>query len=197
MKNKNLVKFVMMAMFIAIAVVISPILRIEGMCPTAHLVNIVCAVLLGPVYAVIVAIATAIIRMSLLGIPPLAITGMVFGAFFSGLFYRGAKKIMKHFGISDINDKKVFSYLPIFIACLGEVFGTGIIGSIVSAPVMNVFWGNANVALFFYTPMFVTATLMGGSVAFILLSSLKRSGALYKMQVSLGTEIRLTDQITQ
>ena len=39
---------VMLAMMVAIGVVISPILRIEGMCPTAHLINIVCSVLLGP-----------------------------------------------------------------------------------------------------------------------------------------------------
>ena len=39
-------RMVMLAMMVAIGVVISPILRIEGMCPTAHLVNIVCAVLM-------------------------------------------------------------------------------------------------------------------------------------------------------
>ena len=33
-------RMVMLAMMVAIGVVISPILRIEGMCPTAHLVNI-------------------------------------------------------------------------------------------------------------------------------------------------------------
>ena len=41
-------RMVMLAMMVAIGVVISPILRIEGMCPTAHLINIVCSVLLGP-----------------------------------------------------------------------------------------------------------------------------------------------------
>ena len=40
-----------MAMMIGIGVVISPILRIEGMCPMAHLINIVCAVMLGPLEA--------------------------------------------------------------------------------------------------------------------------------------------------
>ena len=41
-------RMIMLAMMVAIGVVISPILRIEGMCPTAHLVNIVCSVLMGP-----------------------------------------------------------------------------------------------------------------------------------------------------
>ena len=46
-RSKTL-RMVMLAMMVAIGVVISPILRIEGMCPTAHLINIVCSVLLGP-----------------------------------------------------------------------------------------------------------------------------------------------------
>ncbi len=46
---------VMLAMMVAIGVVISPILRIEGMCPTAHLINIVCSVLLGPWYSLLCA----------------------------------------------------------------------------------------------------------------------------------------------
>ena len=48
-RSKTL-RMVMLAMMVAIGVVISPILRIEGMCPTAHLINIVCSVLLGPWY---------------------------------------------------------------------------------------------------------------------------------------------------
>ena len=39
----NTFRMVMLAMMVAIGVVISPILRIEGMCPTAHLINIVCS----------------------------------------------------------------------------------------------------------------------------------------------------------
>ena len=54
---------VMLAMMVAIGVVISPILRIEGMCPTAHLINIVCSVLLGPWYSLLCATLIGIIRM--------------------------------------------------------------------------------------------------------------------------------------
>ena len=65
----------MLAMMVAIGVVISPILRIEGMCPTAHLINIVCSVLLGPWYSLLCATLIGIIRMMFMGIPPLALTG--------------------------------------------------------------------------------------------------------------------------
>ena len=49
-------RMIMLAMMVAIGVVISPILRIEGMCPTAHLVNIVCSVLMGPWYSLLLSL---------------------------------------------------------------------------------------------------------------------------------------------
>ena len=81
--KKKILIMVTLSMFVAIGVVISPILRFEGFAPTAHFVNIVCSVFLGPWYSLANAIITAAIRMSILGIPPLAITGQVFGAFLS------------------------------------------------------------------------------------------------------------------
>lgn len=71
-RNPSLLRLVVLAMLVAVGVVISPILRVEGMCPTAHLINIVCAVLLGPVYSFVCACTIGVIRMSLMGIPPLA-----------------------------------------------------------------------------------------------------------------------------
>ena len=41
MKNENRVfRHVFLAMMVAVGVVISPILRVEGMCPMAHFINI-------------------------------------------------------------------------------------------------------------------------------------------------------------
>ena len=54
--KSNLMKLVMLAMLVAIGVVISPILRVEGMCPMAHFINIVCSVLLGPWYSLLCAV---------------------------------------------------------------------------------------------------------------------------------------------
>lgn len=167
--NKTLINTTM-AMLIAIGVVISPILRVEGLCPMAHLINITCAVFLGPWYALLCAFIIGIIRMIFMGIPPLALTGAIFGAFFSGYFYRLSK------------GKLIF-------AVIGEIFGTGIIGSIVSYPVMTLIWGKSDLTWFFYVPSFISATLIGGSIAFIFLKTLSRNGMLYKIQNKLGVNI--------
>jgi energy coupling factor transporter S component ThiW len=168
--SSSTLKLVFISMMVAIGVVISPLLRIEGMCPTAHLINIVCAVFMGPWYALLNATLIGIIRMLFLGIPPLALTGAVFGATLSGLLYRASKG-------------------NLLFAVVGEVIGTGIIGSIVSYPIMKFLVGKGSLSLFFYTPMFLTATLMGGSVAYLFLITLKKNGMLQKIQNSLGTKI--------
>ena len=72
MKNSktHVTKLVFLAMMVALGVVISPILRVEGMCPMAHFINVTCAVMLGPWYAFVCALAIGIIRMVCMGIPP-------------------------------------------------------------------------------------------------------------------------------
>jgi len=169
-RNAKLLKLTMLSMMVAIGVVISPILRVEGMCPTAHFINIVTSVLLGPWYSLLCASLIGFIRMAIMGIPPLALTGAIFGAFLSGVFYRASKG-------------------KIFFACLGEVLGTGVIGAIVSYPVMTLIWGRNDLTAFFYVPGFTTATLMGGSIAFIFLMSLSHSNVLQKFQRKLGGKV--------
>ena len=169
-QRKKTLRRVMLSMMVAIGVVISPILRIEGMCPTAHLVNIVCSVLLGPWYSLLCACMIGIIRMMFMGIPPLALTGAVFGAFLSGVLYRLSKG-------------------KIICAVLGEIIGTGIIGSMVSYPVMAFLMGRDGLTAFYYTPMFLSATTMGGIVAYLFLKSLSRSGLLAKFQWNLGAKV--------
>lgn len=170
MTNKKLLKTVVLAMLVALGVVISPILRVEGMCPMAHFINIVCAVLLGPYYALLCATLIGIIRMACMGIPPLALTGAVFGAFLSGVFYRLSKG-------------------RIVFAVIGEVIGTGIIGAIVSYPVMTYIVGREGLSWLFYVPSFISGTLIGGSIAFIFLKQLIKAGLLTKYQQALGSRV--------
>ncbi len=165
--SKGILKMVVISMMIAIGVVISPILRVEGMCPMAHFVNVVCAVFLGPWYSLLCATLIGIIRMVLMGIPPLALTGAVFGAFLSGVFYQISKgKIM--------------------CAVLGEVVGTGLIGAVMSYPIMTFLWGREGLSWLFYVPSFLCATLIGGGIAYVFLQKLADNGMLIRIQSMLG-----------
>lgn len=169
-KKPILLRNIMLAMMVAIGVVISPILRVEGLCPTAHFINIVCSVILGPGYSLLCAVLIGIIRMSLMSIPPLALTGAVFGAFLSGVLYRVSKG-------------------KIIFAVIGEIIGTGIIGAFASYPVMSLIMNKPGLSWFFYVPSFLTATIMGGTVAFLFLGALSKTGMLYKIQKSLGAKV--------
>ena len=169
MKNsKSLRKMMVLSMLVALGVVISPLLRFEGMCPMAHFINITCSVLLGPWYSLLCAVLIGIIRMATMAIPPLALTGAVFDAFLSGVFYRVSKG-------------------KLLFAVLGEIIGTGIIGAVASYPVMTFIWGREGLSWLFYVPSFICGTLIGGSIAFVFLKKLLNAGVLPQLQNMLGS----------
>ncbi len=167
--SKKLLKMVVLSMLVTLGVVISPILRVEGMCPMAHFINITCSVFLGPWYSLLCATLIGIIRMATMGIPPLALTGAIFGAFLSGIFYRISKG-------------------KIICAVLGEIIGTGIIGAVVSYPVMTLIWGKEGLSLLFYVPSFTCGTLIGGSIAYVFLRKLADNGMLAQIQNKLASK---------
>lgn len=168
--NRHVLRLVFLAMLIGLGVVISPVLRVEGMCPMAHLINITCAVLLGPWQALLCATIIGVLRMTLMGIPPLALTGAVFGAVLSGVFYRASGG-------------------RLLAAVAGEVFGTGVIGAVASYPVMEIFYGRTGLSWMYYVPSFLCGTLIGGSIAFVLLTVLSRNGTLREFQSKLGAPV--------
>ena len=167
-KSDVILKLVVLSLLIAVGVVISPILRVEGMCPMAHLINIICSVLLGPWYSLLCATTIGVIRMLTMGIPPLALTGAVFGAFLSGVFYRISKG-------------------KVILAVLGEIIGTGIIGALASYPMMTLLWGKEGLGWLFYVPSFTCGTLIGGSIAYVFLRKMAANGMLARMQRSVGS----------
>lgn len=72
-QNSSIKKITLVALMIAIDVVLSPIFRVEGMAPMSSVINVIAALLLGPVYATVMAVMCGVIRMLLMGIPPLAL----------------------------------------------------------------------------------------------------------------------------
>lgn len=164
--RKHLLRLTTLSLLVALGYVLSPILRVPGMAPMQHFINVICAVLLGPWYALLCAVLIAALRMSLMGINLLAVTGAVFGAFLSGLLYRRTGKLL--------------------VAVAGEVIGTGIIGAVASWPVMKYIYGAHDVVWVTYLPSFMLGTLIGGFVAFVFLVALKKRSLLEQMQKQLG-----------
>ncbi|HEN8980895.1 TPA: energy coupling factor transporter S component ThiW, partial [Streptococcus agalactiae] len=78
-------------------------------------------------------------------------------------------------------------YAKDWMSWVGEFIGTGIIGALLSAPIMVWFWtwtadGNHEVlakasaaqSIFLFMPRFIGATIIGGVIALLLLQGLKR-----------------------
>lgn len=170
MKNLSVKKLALAGMFCALAVVGSvfsfPIFG-SKCSPVQHMVNILCAVLLGPYYGVGVAFVASLLR-NLLGLGSLmAFPGSMFGALLCGLTYHKAKQL-----------------LPTLVA---EVFGTSILGGLCAYPVAILLMGKSagDIAFYAYIIPFLVSTAGGAVIAGVLLFSLQRSGALHSMQASL------------
>ena len=168
MKKFNLKKLTVTAILAAVAVVGSlfsfPVFG-SKCAPVQHLVNILCAVTVGPWWALAQAFIAALIR-NLLGLgSPLAFPGSMCGALLGGLLYKYGKKLP-------------FAYI-------GEVVGTGIIGGMLSYPVAYLVMGNKAAALFTFVVPFLISTCGGTIIAIIITLPLKKSGMLGRMKESL------------
>lgn len=159
-KKINIRKLTVAAVLVALGVVLSPFSIPVGASkcfPIQHLMNILGAVFLGPVYAVGMAFSTSLIR-NLLGTGTLlAFPGSMFGALISGLLYKNFKKLP-------------FAYI-------GELLGTGIIGAIIAYPVAAFVLGK-DVAAFFFVVPFIISSFGGTIIAIVLVTALKKTGVI-------------------
>ena len=163
--NSKTGKMVLTAIFAAVAVVGStfsvPVFG-SKCAPVQHLVNVLCAVLLGPWWGLAAAFISSLVR-NLMGLgTPLAFPGSMCGALLSGLLYRR------------------FKMLP--AACIGEVFGTAVIGGLLAYPIAAFVMGNANAALFTFVVPFLISTAGGTLIAALVLAALNGTGVLKQMQ---------------
>lgn len=128
--------------------------------PVQHMINVICAVFLGPGYGVGVAFAASLLR-NILGLGSLmAFPGSMFGALLCGLVYKKTKKLLG--------------------TLLGEMFGTSIFGGLCAYPIAILFMGKSVGAVAFYAyiiPFLISA--VGGSViSGVLICSLQKTGFL-------------------
>ena len=164
-KNSNTKAIALTAMMAAVAVVGStfsfPVLG-SKCAPVQHLVNVLCAVFLGPWWGLAAAFLASLIR-NLLGLgTPLAFPGSMCGALLAGLLYQKTKA------------------LP--AACAGEVIGTALIGGMLAFPIARLVMGNTGAALFTFVVPFLISTAGGTIIAAVVLTVMKQTGALAQLK---------------
>ncbi len=155
MKTRDIARAVIL---VAIAVALSPFFIPVGISkcfPAQHMVNVLAAVMLGPAYAVGIAFAAGVIR-NILGLGTLlAFPGGMIGALLAGLAYRTSKNI--------------------YVAGLGEVVGTGILGSIASVWIVAPLFMGKHMALVTLMVAFSVSTLGGTIIGLIALHLLRKA----------------------
>ncbi|MDO4409167.1 MAG: energy coupling factor transporter S component ThiW [Eubacteriales bacterium] len=164
-QSVNIKKLALTGIFAAIAVVGStfsfPVFG-SKCAPVQHLVNVLCAVFLGPGWGLAAAFIASVIRnMTGLG-TLLAFPGSMCGALLAGLLY------------------KQFKVLP--AAWAGEVFGTAVIGGILAYPIASMVMGNPNAALFTFVVPFLISTAGGTLIAAAITLALQSRGVIGRLR---------------
>ncbi|MFO8084877.1 MAG: energy coupling factor transporter S component ThiW [Desulfobacterales bacterium] len=156
MQSKDISKAVIL---VSMAVALSPFFIPVGISkcfPAQHMINVIAAVVLGPAYAVAIAMTTAIIR-NILGLGTiLAFPGGMIGAFFAGILYKSTRNI--------------------YVAGLGEVLGTGIVGSLVAVYIVGPMLLGKPLAVGALMIAFSVSTIGGAILGIIALHLLKKGG---------------------
>ncbi|EKU50514.1 energy coupling factor transporter S component ThiW [Staphylococcus massiliensis] len=156
-------KLVLTALFVALNVVLSTLITIPlgpiKAAPMQHFINVLSAVFLGPWFGLAQAFLSSVIRM-IFGIgSPFAFPGSMIGVFLASILYMYRKHI--------------------FVAAIGEVIGTGIIGSLVCIPLAMVL----NIQNFMIRPLmmtFMVSSFVGAIISYVLLMVLKKRGLIDK-----------------
>ena len=168
-KNRlNVKKLAVASLLCAVAVVGSTFsfMVLGSKCaPVQHMVNILCAVLLGPGYGIGVAFAASLLRNLLALGTLMAFPGSMLGALLCGLVYHFSRNIPA--------------------TLVGEVFGTAVLGGMCAWPIA-VFVMGQEAAVFAFVVPFLISTAAGALISAALIYSLKRMGLLRAMQARLA-----------
>ena len=170
MKNKSVQKLAIAGVFCALAVVGSMFLTFPvfgSKCgPVQHMVNVLCAVFLGPWYGLATAFVASLLRNLLGWGSLLAFPGSMCGALLCGLVYWKTKN------------------LPMTL--IAEVLGTGVLGGLAAYPVAKELMGLTPETYTVYIIPFLISTAAGSILAGTLVYALQKNGALKDMQSALG-----------
>ncbi len=148
MLQNNTRKITLMALLIAIGAFTSHLIwfpaGFANAYPMQHAINVVAGIFLGPGPAVLVAFLIGLLRIILGTGTLLAFPGGMAGALLAGIGFKLARK--RFYG-----------------AFVGEVFGTSIIGALLSIPIARLVLGHEAV-IYFYIPPFAVSALVGAFI---------------------------------
>ena len=168
MRNLFVKKLALAGMLCAVAVVGSlfqfPVFGSQC-APVQHMVNVICAVFLGPWWGVAVAFVASTLRNILTLGSPMAFPGSMCGAALCGLVYWKSRN------------------LPATLCA--EVIGTGVIGGLAAYPVAKLVMGLTPETYTVYIVPFLISTVAGSVLAGILVAALRRSGAFRSLGAGL------------
>lgn len=125
--------------------------------PVQHMVNVLCAVLLGPLYGTGVAFGASLLRnMMALG-SIMAFPGSMIGALLCGLVWKKTHNLLW--------------------TVLAEIFGTGILGGLCAWPLAILFLGKntGEVAFYTYIIPFLISTTVGSVVSGVILQAMSKT----------------------
>ena len=156
----NVKKMVLCAILASLAFVLNTFVYFPAMAPFQHFVDVVAAVFLGPWWACLSAFLCGIMRM-MSGRTIQSVTGAVFGPILGGFLWRKTRNI--------------------YLVCVGEVIGTGLLGAMASYPLMKCFYGLDAQSPFYYIPFYTPSAVVGGLMGVGVVLILKRAKVLDRL----------------
>ena len=156
-KKLNTRKMVLCALFASLAFVLNTFVYFPAMAPFQHFVDVIAAVFLGPWWACLSAFLCGVMRM-MCGRTIQSVTGAIFGPILGGLLWRKTKNI--------------------YLVCVGEIVGTGLLGALASYPLMKWFYALDVQNPLYYIPFYTPSAAVGGMMGVMVLLILKRSKVL-------------------
>ena len=164
-RNKwNVKKMVLCAILASLAFVLNTFVYFPAMAPFQHFVDVVAAVFLGPWWGCLSAFLCGIMRM-MSGRTIQSVTGAVFGPILGGLLWKKTKNL--------------------YLVCMGEIIGTGLLGALASYPLMKWFYGLDAQSPFYYIPFYTPSAVVGGLMGVGVLLILKRAKVLERLMAEL------------
>ena len=165
-KQKDATKKLALAGVLTAVAVVGSLLSIpvagSKCAPVQHMVNILAAVSLGPWSGVGIAFCASLLR-NLMGLGSLmAFPGSMMGAMCCGVIYAATRKL--------------------FVTCMAETIGTGILGALLAYPVAKLLMGAEPAGLFVYIIPFMISTVAGSILAYGILVILEKGKILGQLQ---------------